>query len=54
MKGYTESEELKHWWPTKSRTLRYFASRAALGRYMFFFEVAKAADICSTLGNAIY
>ena len=53
MKGYTESEKLKHWWPTMlvvhacahSNTMQVGPHWAAT----YFFEVAKAADMCSTL-----
>jgi hypothetical protein len=53
MNGYAELEKLKHWWPTMpvmhacahSTTLQVGPHLAAT----YFVEVAKAADMCSTL-----
>ncbi len=55
MKGYTEPEKLKCWWPTipvmyacaHSTTLQVGPHWAAT----YFFEVAKAADVCKHTHN---
>ncbi len=56
MKGYTESEELKHWWPTMPVTHACARSSTPhVGPHWdttHFLEVAKATDACSTLRNA--
>ena len=55
MKGYTQPEKLKCWWPTipvmyacaHSTTLQVGPHWAAT----YFFEVAKAADVCKHTHN---
>jgi hypothetical protein len=53
MKGYTEPEKLKHWWPTMPvmHTCAH-STTLQVGSHLtvtYLLEVAKAADTCSTL-----
>src|SRR5258708_434009 len=53
MKGYTEPKKLKCWWPTMPVMHAYARyTTLQMGPHWavtYFIEVAKAADMCSTL-----